>query len=139
MIRVNKKMEYGILALLYLSDKEDKVASVREIAAQCRIPETLLSKIMQTMKNRSFVSAVYGNQGGYRLTRDLAEINLLDLTHALVGPVNVVECLETGNEECPCRSTCQIVSPMNVLNQKINQLFQSTSIEALANTKKVAV
>ena len=35
MLRVNKKMEYGIIALLYLDTKEDKVASVREIATEC--------------------------------------------------------------------------------------------------------
>ncbi len=131
-------MEYGILALLYLAEQQDKVASVREMAATCHIPETLLSKIMQTMKNRGYVSAVYGNQGGYRLSRDLGEINLLELTQILVGPVRVVECLEDGNEACPCRTTCTIVSPMHVLNQKIKELFQATSLETLAN-RKVAV
>jgi Rrf2 family protein len=90
------------------------------------------------MKNRGYVAAVYGNQGGYRLSRDLSEINLLELTQILVGPVQVVDCLEDGNEDCPCRTTCTIASPMTVLNQKIKDLFQATSLETLAN-RKVAV
>jgi Rrf2 family protein len=135
MLRVNKKMEYGIIALLYLDTKEDKVASVREIANECGVPETLLSKIMQSMKTQSWVSAVYGNHGGYRLNNSLADITLFDLTQTLVGPVHVASCLEPGNRECPAHSQCSIITPMTVLNQKIVDLFQSTSLATLANRK----
>src|SRR5688572_8330328 len=126
MLRVNKKTEYGILALLHLASQPAKVASVREIAAQCNIPETLLSKIMQSMKNVGLVSAVHGNHGGYRLNRDLGQITLLDINEVLVGPVRVAECLEADGGDCPAMSHCSIVTPMNVLNQKIIGLFQET-------------
>jgi|688.fasta_scaffold104804_5 Rrf2 family cysteine metabolism transcriptional repressor len=137
MIRVNKKIEYGILALLYLSGKEDKAASVREMASNCGVPETLLSKIMQSIKGVGYVSAVYGNQGGYKLNKDLSEINLLGLTEVLDGPIQVAECLEEGTRTCPAKSSCSIVAPMNVLNQKIIELFQSTSLENLSARPEV--
>ncbi len=137
MLRMNKKLEYGIIALLYLSEREDETASVREIATHSAVPETLLSKVMQGLKNAGLVSAVYGNQGGYKLCRPLAEINLLDLSKSLVGPIYVAECLEHGNQECPARVNCTIVSPMSLLNQKVIHLFQTTSLESLA-TRKVA-
>lgn len=137
MLRVNKKTEYGILALLHLAARPDQVASVREIARSCRIPETLLSKIMQSMKTHGLVSAVYGNHGGYRLAKELSRISLLDINEVLVGPVRVAECLEADNHECPAQATCAIMSPMNALNDKLVQLFQSTSLESLA-TRKIA-
>lgn len=136
MMRVNKKIEYGVIALLYLADKTEQTASVREMAQSCNIPETLLSKIMQSMKNVGFVQPVHGNQGGYRLNRTLGDINLLELTQTLQGPIQVAECLAPGTNECPARSNCTIITPMNVLNQKIVSLFQSTSLEALANRKE---
>lgn len=111
------------------------MASVREIAHACNIPETLLSKIMQKMKNVGMVGAVYGNQGGYRLSRDLGQISLLDVNQVLVGPVQVASCLEPESEPCPVKGCCSIISPMNVLNQKLITLFQSTSLEALAPRK----
>jgi Rrf2 family protein len=134
MLRVNKKVEYGIIALLYLDGKQDKVASVREMATSCKVPETLLSKIMQSMKGVGFVHAVHGNQGGYRLEKNLSDISLLDLTEVLSGPVQVAECL--GPEDsCQLKETCTIISPMNVLNQKIIQMFQQTSLESLSGRK----
>lgn len=134
MLRLNKKIEYGVIALLYLHDKEDQVASVREMAAQCGIPETLLSKIMQTMKNQGFVIASYGNQGGYRLNKEIGQINLLELTTLLVGPVQVTECLDPEGA-CPVKENCTIVSPMQLLNTKIMKLFEQTSLETLAVRK----
>lgn len=132
MLRMNKKMEYGILALLHLASEPEKTASVREIASSCNIPETLLSKIMQTMKTVGFVAATQGNQGGYRLAKGLSEISLLDVTTVLVGPVQMTECLEPGNHECPVKNGCAIMSPMHALNQKIIHLFQETSLQTLA-------
>jgi len=135
MIKINKKVEYGVLALLYLEKKEDKAASVREMASNCGVPEALLSKIMQSIKNVGYVSAVYGNHGGYKLTKALSEITLLGLTETLDGPIQVTDCLEPGKKECPARQSCQIVDPMHILNQKIIELFQATSLQQLAGSK----
>ncbi len=132
MLRINRKMEYGIIALLYLDTKDDRTASVREIASECGVPEPLLSKVMQSMKSRGLVSPVYGNHGGYRLNQTLAEINLLDLSQMLVGPVQVAACLEPGKSDCPAHSHCTLITPMSVLNKKIMDLFQSTSLANLA-------
>ena len=132
MLRVNKKLEYGIIALLYLSEEKDRVASVREIAQSSRVPEALLSKVMQAMKNQGFVSASHGNHGGYKLNRPLSDISLLDLMNVLVGPVQVTECMDPGNQECPVRTACNIVTPMTRINEKIIRLFHDTSVESLA-------
>lgn len=137
MLRVNKKLEYGIIALLYLASEKDRVASVREIAKTSRIPEALLSKVMQAMKNVGLVAASHGNHGGYRLNRSLADISLLELTQVLVGPLHVTECMEPGNDTCPVRLNCNIVTPMAVINEKIIRLFTDTSLESLAMKRSV--
>lgn len=132
MLRINKKMEYGMMALLYLHTKQDKVASVREIAEQHGIPEQLLSKVMQSLKTNMLVSSVYGNHGGYRLNRDLGQISLFDLSRSVVGPVQIAACLEPGKHACPVSAGCTILTPMTQLNQMIVQLFQDTTLKSLA-------
>lgn len=135
MLRVNKKLEYGILALIHIDAKQTRAASVREISDECHIPVALLSKIMQSMKTVGIVQAVHGNQGGYRLMKPLADISILDINEVLVGPVQVVDCLETS-KECKVKDTCQIAAPMGLLNQKLIALFQSTSLQSLASGRQ---
>lgn len=136
MFRVNKKIEYGIHALLHLANKTDQTACVREISSESFIPEALLGKIMQSLKNAGLVKAIQGTHGGYQLDRELQEINLLELTEILVGPIAVAECLEPKpTEKCSMQPHCKIAHPMANLNQKIIRLFQSMSIEELAQRK----
>lgn len=139
MLRVNKKMEYGILALLHLSAEPGKVASVREISATCHIPEALLSKVMQRMKAAGIVKVTHGNHGGYQLNRDLATINLLDMSDVLVGPVQLTECQVPGNSDCPAQDGCRLQAPMTLLNKKLIELFQATTLESIAMTQRIAV
>ena len=135
MLRVNKKIEYGVLALLHLAQHEEQTSCVRDIASHCQIPEPLLSKIMQTMKGSGLVAAVHGSRGGYRLGRALSAISLLDINNVLAGPVRVAECLDPQNTECPARLNCTLVTPMTVLNRKIISLFQSTSLDSLREVR----
>ena len=132
MLRVNKKVEYGVIALLHLAKQPERVDSVKGISSACQIPETLLSKIMQRMKSVGMVYPVHGNHGGYRLERNLSQINLFDMNEVLVGPVRMVECLHEKENHCPAKDRCTIVTPMSRLNQKLIELFQSTSLETLA-------
>ncbi|MBI4403991.1 MAG: Rrf2 family transcriptional regulator [Deltaproteobacteria bacterium] len=139
MLRVNKKLEYAILALLYLASKPHRVASVREISSDCHIPEALLSKIMQTLKASGFVAALHGNQGGYCLTCDLASVSLFDLMQNIVRDVGLVDCIRNrhGMDDvfCTARPNCALAAPMRSLNQRIVQLFRSTSLKELAMVK----
>lgn len=137
MLKINKKIEYGVIALLHLAAEPKAIASCREISLKLNISETLLSKIMQKLKIAGFVEAVHGNQGGYRLCKSLGDINLLDLIQTLGGPVRVAECLDS-KAHCPLEASCSIVTPMSVLNQRIIHLFQATSLEALATNQKVS-
>jgi len=131
MLRINKKTEYGILALLYLDSLNQKVASVREISSHCSIPEPLLGKIMQKLKKHFLVSPVYGNSGGYRLAKGLTDINLQTLNEILSGPVRLVECLQAEKHSCPAQSKCSIATPMHTLNQKILGFFEATTLHSL--------
>jgi Rrf2 family transcriptional regulator, nitric oxide-sensitive transcriptional repressor len=137
MLRINKKMEYGMMALLYLNAKPDRVASVREIAEAHGIPEQLLSKVMQSLKGNQLVTSVYGNHGGYRLSRDLALISLFDLSRSVVGPVQLAACLEPGKQACPAMAGCTIMTPMSYLNKMIVQLFQETSLATLLSQQEL--
>ena len=125
-----------MMALLYLQGKQDRAASVREIAEHHGIPEPLLSKVMQSLKSNLLVSSVYGNHGGYRLNRDLSQITLYELSRSVVGPVQVAACLEPGKEACPVSAGCTILTPMSHLNQMIVQLFQETTLETLSQKEQ---
>ena len=95
MLCLNKKTEYALSALAYLSERSHRVASAREIAQACRLPPALLTKILKCMQHHGMLLSTRGVRGGYRVVVDLDETALFDL-------VAMMECPDKPGTECGC-------------------------------------
>ena len=95
MLCLNKKTEYALAALAYLSERSHRVASAREIAEACRLPSALLVKILKCLQNHGMLLSTRGVRGGYRVIANLDEAALFDL-------VAMMECPDKPGAECGC-------------------------------------
>ena len=81
---LTKKVVYVVKALYYLEVvRHNQMTSVVEIATATDIPKRFLEQLFLRLRQPQIVQSVRGAQGGYRLTRGLAEISLYDLLAAL--------------------------------------------------------
>lgn len=119
MLKINKKLQYGLEALLFLSSTGGKAVSTREMAEKCGVPEAMLSKILQSLKAGGLVQAVHGNRGGYRLTRPLAEMALAELAAAIDERPTARRSSQTSN------------GPLKRLGEKLGTFLKTTSLESL--------
>jgi len=140
MLKLSRKVEYGLMALKKLNSLSDgQTLTVKEIASADKIPEQLLSKLMQLLAKDEIVESIRGTQGGYKLkinSNDLKQIKLSDIMQKFGQPLNVVDCMEAsgiaGKEElCPQYSSCHIKSPMQVVQNKVNKIFYQTTLEEI--------
>ncbi len=118
MLKINKKLQYGLEALLFLSACGTKAVSTRQMAEKCQVPEAMLSKILQSLKARGLVEAVHGNRGGYRLSRPLSEIALRDVVNAVDEP--------RGK-----KAGTNATGPLKRLGEKLGIFLETTSLESL--------
>lgn len=121
MLKLNRKTEYALLALHFMSRHEEgRVASVRAIAQHYAIPEMILAKVLQRLKHGGFVSSVKGSSGGYGLSRPMETVSLRDVFSLFDEQTNLVDCIEVG-ESCECvqEDHCDIRRPMEALNALI--------------------
>src|SRR5688500_5936955 len=95
MLCLNKKTEYALSALAYLSERSHRVASAREIADGCLLPPPLLVNIVTCMQHHGMLLSTRGVRGGYRVAADLEEASLFDL-------VAMMECPDKPGAECGC-------------------------------------
>jgi Rrf2 family protein len=122
MLKINKKLQYGLDALLFLSSAGAKAVSTREISERCEAPEAMLSKILQSLKASGLVQAVHGNRGGYRLARPLPEIALSELVTAI------------EERRRPRRLPSTASAPLKKLGEKLGKFLETTSLESLRET-----
>ena len=119
MLKLNRKTEYALLAIRYLSERRgDLVASVRAISEYYSIPEPLLAKVLQRLKQGGFLASTKGSGGGYRLAMSLDTIMLSDVLEHLGEQRHLVDCLAEA-EPCACQQEehCDIRTPVAALNE----------------------
>ncbi len=129
MLRLSKRVEYGLVALQQLA-RRGTVLTTREIADENNISYDLLAKIMQDLKRDGMVYSHQGVRGGYGLMLAPQQISVTRVVDALEAENSITEC--TSETECCSReSVCTIKGPMHKLQEQVEQVLNSVTIAQL--------
>ncbi|MFH1262279.1 MAG: Rrf2 family transcriptional regulator [Pseudomonadota bacterium] len=124
LIHVTTASNLAVHALGYLaSRKDDGLCSASEIAEYLRVSEAHLAKVLQRLATHRLIRSMRGAHGGFALTRDPAEIPLLEVLETIDGPMASDSCL-LGQSLCRPGS-CLFQS----LSQIIRVHLEQTTIE----------
>lgn len=128
MLKLSKKIEYGIQALQYMAMNSGSVISAKEISENLNIPYDFLSKTLQILNKNGIVISQQGIKGGYILARDPKLTTVGEIIKALEENAIIVDCLANEQNNCDRINICTIKNPMSKLQEKINFVLNSTSI-----------
>lgn len=139
MNRINRKVEYGLIALRYMSAKTPGSRSTaREIADSVGCSQDVLGQVMNKLAQAGIVDSEQGLHGGYWIVKDLSRVSLYDLMSELLGPMGLAKCMNESSEGgCELRANCNIVSPMQTLNKKLIRFYRDLSLVELLDTRRV--
>ena len=136
MNRLNRKVEYALIALKYMSTKyAGQLTTVKEICRATKIPFDATSRVMQQMVQKGVLKAEQGAHGGYMLVSDLNKVSFLDIVETITGEVEVVRCL-SRHEECEFFSGCNVVTPLKNFNNKLQEFYRSLSVGELIQNRE---
>lgn len=132
MNKINRKLEYALMALKYMSQKiPGELTTAKEVSDSFRTPFDATARVMQQMAQKGgILRAEYGASGGYQITKDLAKISMHDLVEIIEGPTALVKCLHSEGP-CEIQGTCNIVSPVTQLNDRLTEFYKSLSLKDL--------
>jgi Rrf2 family protein len=130
MFKLSKKTEYSIVALRHLAGRSSQMATVKEIAETCKIPQPLLAKLLQQLAKKDVLRSVQGVNGGYRLNKEAGQISVADILEAIEGPVSITACGVQGHS-CERLSICDLRSTMAPLQQEMLLYLRSVSLADL--------
>jgi len=134
MLKFSKRVEYALIALLEVAKHQEyDPVTARTIARNYHIPPEILGKVLQTLTRKELLESVQGVKGGYSLRRKLSDIKLLDVVEAVDGPVSLVNCTSGNLCDCSQQPTCNIKSPMEVIQMELAQFFNSISLSDLTH------
>lgn len=138
MFKINRKLEYALIALKHMNAKHPgELTTAKEICDTYKSPFDATSRVLQIMAQNSLLKAEHGSHGGYQILKDLSKISFLELAEWILGPIQLVDCLTDEDGNCDMTSTCNIISPINRLNDKIKSFYQSVAVRDLVETQSL--
>ena len=93
-MQLKASTDYGMRAILYLA-AQGTTCSSKDIAEDMSIPRDYLIQLAQLLRNAGIIEARPGKHGGYRLAKDPADTNVLE----------IMEALDDDAKQCRCCST----------------------------------
>lgn len=133
MLKINKKVEYALIVLLDLAERNAAQATTaKELSNRYKIPYELLGKVLQSLSRKHLLNSVQGVKGGYVMTRSLQEISIQQVIEAIDGPITLTSCIAASPVNCEQHASCTIRTPMAVIQNELNRFFAEISLESLA-------
>jgi len=135
MFKVNRKIEYALIALKHMHKKyPGELTTAKEIYEQYKTPFDATSRVLQVMAHHGILKSEQGAHGGYQILKDLTKVTFLDLIEMIEGNINMVNCLFADDPNCELVPTCNIISPITWLNERLKEFYNNLSIHDLLET-----
>jgi Rrf2 family protein len=130
MVRLSKKVEYGLIALRHMAARPaGDIVTAKEVADRYGIPYDLLAKVLQRLGKEGMIASHQGVRGGYSLARDPHDIPVSTIIQAIEGTAPVIaQCLSDGPESCDVFNLCTIKSPLTKVQANIEMAFHSMTL-----------
>ena len=129
----NKTTEYAIRIMSYMAMDEKRLYSANDIYENLRIPFRYLRKQMTIFSKSGLIKSVQGKKGGYRISKNLSEISLLDIIRVAGDDQISNECF-FGFENCAFEKKCALHYKWAAVRESINNVLISTTLEELKNS-----
>lgn len=105
-MRLTVHTDFALRMLMYLALKEDRLATIAEIAESYQISRAHLMKVAHQLGLKGYVGTVRGRQGGLRLARSPREITVGEVVRATEPDMALVPCFEPVCADCAILPSC---------------------------------
>lgn len=136
-MRISKKAEYALRALVAIARQPARSWSIQELAAGENIPIKFLEQILLALRHAGLLNSKRGVGGGYTLVRQPEEIHVSEVIELLDGPIAPVPCAaERPSEKCTCPDprSCALRIMLTDVRRLLDQALGKKTIEDMVQS-----
>lgn len=132
MLKLSKKVEYGLIAIRHIATMNNQISTVKEISDRYNIPGDVLAKVMQKMTRGKLILSHQGSMGGYSLARSANDISVMDVIGIIEGTqVGIAQCFAEAPENCSIFANCTIKNPLGKIQHNLVHVFASMKVSEI--------
>jgi Rrf2 family nitric oxide-sensitive transcriptional repressor len=105
-MRLTVYSDYALRMLMYLAVKDDRLATIAEIATSYNISANHLMKVAHQLGIAGYVETVRGRGGGLRLAKPMETIGLADVVRHTEPDMAIATCFKPLDIPCAIAPCC---------------------------------
>ena len=129
-MEVSRRTDYAIRILLDLAGSDGAPISVRVIAERQDVPYAFARGIGRDLVSAGMVESSRGATGGFVLSRDPADLSVLEIVEAMQGPVSCSVCTNDPGW-CKRMGGCTVHSVWSGADELLREYLGSKSLAGL--------
>ena len=134
----SKATEYALRATIYIAKlaTEEKKLGIDEISNAIDSPQSFTAKILQSLsKDNKIVRSVRGPNGGFYMTEKSKKLPVRSVLEAMDEDEILEKCV-LGLNKCSETKPCPMHAQYKSIKQQLIKLFETKTIQQLANDIK---
>jgi Rrf2 family protein len=133
-VKLNTKARYALTAMTAIARSSDEgmPLSVRSLGRRTQISPNYLGQLLTQLVAVGLLRSLRGRRGGYLLAAPATEISVGQIVAAVVGPINIIECIDRP-EACVLSDSCRCRALYRDLNRRICEAFDTVTLADLAS------
>jgi Rrf2 family iron-sulfur cluster assembly transcriptional regulator len=130
---LSNSSKYAIKALVHLVNhsSEDNKILVKNLAKATEVPQPYLSKLLQQLTAKNYLSSVKGRNGGYFITESQGENSVLDIIVGIEDKDILQQCI-LNFENCDNKNPCSIHHLVASQKDALRNSFKGIKLKDLA-------
>lgn len=136
-MRLTTKGRYAVTAMLDLAiHAKQGPVSLNDISGRQEISLSYLEQLFAKLRRNELVSSVRGPGGGYRLSRQGADINIAQVVDAVSESIDVTRC--QGKGDCQKGEACLTHYLWCDLSDQIHDFLEGISLQKLVDRQEIS-
>jgi Rrf2 family protein len=131
-MQLTRAADYAVRSMVYLATLPDnKRVLLPDLARATDVPESFLSKVLQSLAHAGLISSRRGKLGGFVILPCGREASMHQVIEAIDGPICLNVCLN-GGRDCDRKSTCPAHPVWARAQRAMLEVLMSVTVSSMA-------
>ncbi len=134
-MKISTKGRYSLRMLLDLAEhRNEGFISLRDISERQGISKKYLEQIVSLLNHPDILRANRGNNGGYKLAKELDKYTVGQILRITEGGLSPVSCLADEVNQCERRECCKTLRVWQGLEKIINKYLDNITFQDILDS-----
>lgn len=130
-MRLTTYTDYALRTLMYLAINRDRLVTIQDIVDLHGIAKNHLTKVVHHLGQLGIIETVRGRNGGLKLGRDPADINIGQIVRNTETDFYMAECFDDQSQGCAYSSSCALKSALSAATAAFLNVLDGVTLDDL--------